>query len=232
MAGDGGTEFDESFRMTEAMCDFGQIHDNQYVDSKLKAELAVLDAIEKKGLRAKIIRVGNLSSRWKDSEFQINAQTNGFMSRLKAYKILGVYPVEMLDSEVEFSPIDYVAKSLVLLSGTPDKFTVFNNKNCHSIHMANIIEACNDFGMKVTIVRQSEFDDILAESLKNDEKTVQVSSLLSYRNNDGKSRHRIGIDNHFTIKALYRLGFSWSITGGMYIQKFLHSLEMLDFFTE
>lgn len=232
VAGDGGTEFDESFRMTEAMCDFGQIHDNQYVDSKLKAELAVLDAIEKKGLRAKIIRVGNLSSRWKDGEFQINAQTNGFMSRLKAYKILGVYPVEMLDSEVEFSPIDYVAKSLVLLSGTPDKFTVFNNKNCHSIHMANIIEACNEFGMKVTIVRQSEFDDILAESLKNDEKTVQVSSLLSYRNNDGKSRHRIGIDNHFTIKVLYRLGFSWSITGGMYIQKFLHSLEMLDFFTE
>ena len=232
VAGEGGPEFSADFKMTEAMCDFGQMHENQYVDSKLKAELAILDAIEQKGLRAKIIRVGNLSSRWKDGEFQINAQTNGFMSRLKAYKILGAFPVEMLDSEVEFSPIDYVAKSLLLLGGTPDTFTVFNNRNCHTVHFANIIEACNNFGMKVAIVRQKEFDDILAKTLANEDKTVQVSALLSYRNNEGKARQKIGCDARFTIKALYRLGFSWSLTGEMYIQKFLQALEMLDFFSE
>lgn len=232
VAGEGGPEFDENFKMTETMCDFGQIHENQYIDSKLKAELAILDAIEQKGLRAKIIRVGNLSSRWKDGEFQINAKTNGFMSRLKAYKILGVFPVEQLDSEVEFSPIDYVAKSLILLGGTPDKFTVFNNKNCHTVHFANIIEACNNFGMQVDIVTQKEFNEILASTLNDEEKTVQVSSLLSYRNNEGKSRHAIGSDNRFTIKALYRLGFSWSITGLIYIQKFLKALETLNFFDE
>ena len=154
------------------------------------------------------------------------------MSRLKAYKILGAFPVEMLDSEVEFSPIDYVAKSLVLLSGTPDSFTVFNNKNCHTVHFANIIEACNNFGMKVKIVRQKEFDDILSAALQNEEKTVQVSTLLSYRSNDGKSFQKIECDNRFTIKALYRLGFSWSLTGEVYIQKFLQALEMLDFFSE
>lgn len=232
VAGEGGPEFDENFKMTETMCDFGQIHENQYIDSKLKAELAILDAIEQKGLRAKIVRVGNLSSRWKDGEFQINARTNGFMSRLKAYKVLGVFPVELLDSEVEFSPIDYVARSLVLLGGTPDKFTVFNNRNCHSVHFANIIEACNNFGMKVDIVKQKEFDEILSETLTNEDKTVLVSSLLSYRNNEGKSRHSIRNDNSFTIKALYRLGFSWSITGLIYIQKFLKTLETLNFFDE
>ena len=232
VAGEGGSEFDENFRMIETMCDFGQIHENQYIDSKLKAELAILDAIEQKGLKAKIVRVGNLSSRQKDGEFQINAKTNGFMSRLKAYKILGVFPVELLDSEVEFSPIDYVAKSLVLLGGTPDKFTVFNNRNCHTVHFANIIEACNNFGMKVDIVKQKDFDQILSASLNNEEKTVQVSSLLSYRNNEGKSRHAIRNDNSFTIKALYRLGFSWPITGQIYIQKFLQALEMLGFFDE
>ena len=232
VAGEGGPEFDENFKMTETMCDFGQIHENQYIDSKLKAELAILDAIEQKGLRAKIVRVGNLSSRWKDGEFQINARTNGFMSRLKAYKVLGVFPVELLDSEVEFSPIDYVARSLVLLGGTPDKFTVFNNRNCHSVHFANIIEACNNFGMKVDIVKQKEFDEILSETLSNEDKTVLVSSLLSYRNNEGKSRHSIRNDNSFTIKALYRLGFSWSITGLIYIQKFLKTLETLNFFDE
>ena len=232
VAGEGGVEFPETFRMTETMCDFGQIHENQYIDSKLKAELAILDAIEQQGLRAKIIRVGNLSSRWKDGEFQINAKTNGFMSRLKAYKILGAFPVEMLDSEVEFSPIDLVAKSLLLLGGTPDSFTVFNNKNCHVIHMANVIEACNKFGMKVKLVSQKEFDEILADSLKDDTKTVQVSSLLSYRNNEGNSRHAISADGRFTIKVLYRLGFSWSITGLIYIQKFLNALDTLDFFRE
>lgn len=230
VAGEGGPEFGDDFKMTETMCDFGQIHENQYVDSKLKAELAILDSIEQKGLRAKIIRVGNLSSRWKDGEFQINAKTNGFMSRLKAYKILGAFPVELLDSEVEFSPIDYVAKSLILLGGTPDKFTVFNNRNCHTVHFANIIDACNSFGMKVNIVKQKEFDQILSSALSNESKMVQVSSLLSYCNNDGSLRHSIRNDNHFTIKALYRLGFTWSIPDSTYIEKFLRALEMLNFF--
>ena len=143
-----------------------------------------------------------------------------------------MFPVELLDSEVECSPIDYVAKSLVLLGGTPDKFTVFNNRNCHTVHFANIIEACNNFGMKVDIVKQKDFDQMLSASLNNEEKTVQVSSLLSYRNNEGKSRHAIRNDNSFTIKALYRLGFSWPITGQIYIQKFLQALEMLGFFDE
>ena len=86
--------------------------------------------------------------------------------------------------------------------------------------------------MKVDIVKQKEFDEILSETLNNEDKTVLVSSLLSYRNNEGKSRHSIRNDNSFTIKALYRLGFSWSITGLIYIQKFLKTLETLNFFDE
>ena len=86
--------------------------------------------------------------------------------------------------------------------------------------------------MKVDIVRQKEFDEILSSSLSNEDKTVQVSALLSYRNNEGKSRHTIRNDNRFTIKALYRLGFSWSIIGHVYIQKFLQALEMLGFFDD
>ena len=89
-----------------------------------------------------------------------------------------------------------------------------------------------NFGMKVDIVKQKYFDQMLSASLNNEEKTVQVSSLLSYRNNEGKSRHAIRNDNSFTIKALYRLGFSWPITGQIYIQKFLQALEMLGFFDE
>lgn len=230
VAGEGDESFDENFAMTESMCDFGQIHENQYVDSKLKAELAVLDAIENQGLAAKIIRLGNLSSRIKDGEFQINARTNGFMSRLKAYKILGAFPVELMDSPVEFSPIDMVAKALVLLSGTPNEFTVFNTKNCHYVHMANIIEAFNKFGLKINIVKQTEFDKILAETLNDDTKNVQVSSLLSYKSNSGGRRHNIKADTSFTVKALYRLGFSWPLTDMNYITKFLDALKRLGFF--
>ena len=64
-------------RLTEHDLYIGQnIDANKYVYSKFKAEELVLDAIAHHGLNAKIMRVGNLSARQKDGEFQINFNTN------------------------------------------------------------------------------------------------------------------------------------------------------------
>lgn len=49
--------------------------------------------------------------------------------------------------------------------------------------------------------------------------------------NSGKSNCRyVGWENSFTIKALYRLGFSWPLTGEAYIQRAVDALSTLDFF--
>lgn len=78
--------------MKENQLYFGQDLSNKYAHSKFKAEEMILDAIEQDGLDATIVRLGNLMSRQKDGEFQINSSTNAFMRNLKAYnRRSGIY---------------------------------------------------------------------------------------------------------------------------------------------
>ena len=72
---------------------FGQNLDNKYVYTKFKAEEALLKAVDERGLDGRIVRVGNLMSRYSDGLFQINSVTNGFMRGLRAYAALGMVSV-------------------------------------------------------------------------------------------------------------------------------------------
>lgn len=219
----------DNVKLKENMLDFGQVLDNKYTASKFAAENAVLEAISN-GLRGKIMRVGNLMSREKDGEFQINYSTNGFMNRLRAYSMIGCYPVESLDSEVEFSSIDFTAKAIVKLAGTPDKFTVFHPYNCHCVHMANVLEIMNKSGIQIDIVENRIFRERFNELLADDSKNMEISSLIAYMNSAKENRRYIDKENAFTVKALYRLGFSWHLTDESYIRRAVDALATLGFF--
>ncbi len=208
---------------------FGQNLDNRYVNTKFRAEEAMLEAIEG-GMQGKIIRVGNLMSRNKDGEFQINYMTNGFMNRLRAYSALEKFPVGSSDSPVEFSPIDYVAKAVVLLSGTNDEFTVFHAYNCHHIHMANVISVMNEKGLHIDVVDDKEYTEYFNVQLSDEKMNMKISSLISYNSSDGGQHRFIGSDNAFTIKVLYRLGFAWPLIDENYVERAIEALSTLDFF--
>ncbi|MFQ8805305.1 MAG: SDR family oxidoreductase [Alistipes indistinctus] len=92
--------------LTEQTLDMGQGLSNQYVKSKYDAEKIILGAIRDGRIEAKIMRVGNISPRESDGEFQANFQSNAFMGRLRAYLALGCVPYSHLDSPCEFSPVD------------------------------------------------------------------------------------------------------------------------------
>lgn len=189
----------------------------------------MLEAIAK-GLRGKIIRVGNLMSREQDGEFQINYSTNGFMNRLRAYSIIGEFPVSELDQPAEFSPIDSTAKALVMLAGTPDLFTVFHAYNCHHVHMANVLEVMNEYGISIKTVNEKDFRYRFNEMLNDEKRNTKISSLINYMNSGKANRHYVGWDNSFTVKALYRLGFSWPLTERQYINSAVDALSTLGFF--
>ena len=127
-------------KLTEQDLWLGQnIDANKYVYSKFKAEELVLDAIFNHGLDAKIMRVGNLSARQKDGEFQINFNTNNFLALLRAYVIIGMVPYDALSETFEFSPIDDVAHAIMLLATTPKDCTVFHPYNIHHPYFADIL---------------------------------------------------------------------------------------------
>ncbi|MGN0163217.1 MAG: amino acid adenylation domain-containing protein, partial [Candidatus Ornithomonoglobus sp.] len=207
----------------------GQTLDNKYAETKFRAEKAVLGAV-RNGLNGKIIRVGNLMSRESDGEFQINYSTNSFMKRLRAYVMLGCFPVGSMDAPAEFSPIEYTAKAVITLAGTPDKFTVFHAYNCHHVHMANVLDVMRGCGIDINVVSDAEFNDKFNEMLADEKHNMEISSLVSYRSSGSISRRYVGWDNSFTVKALYHLGFSWPLTAEEYIKRAVNALYTLGFF--
>ena len=224
-----GNKFSDDYRMKENQLYFGQDLSNKYVNSKYKAEVEILKAIDE-GLDAKIIRVGNLMSRQKDGEFQINSVTNSFLRSLRSYKALGKFPISMLDHKVDFSPIDETAKAILLFAETNKKFTIFHCFNSHQVEMGDVIDALNLAGIEIKKVSDEEFNLTMKSFMQDPQKNMLVSSLLSYSTSDNLEHKFIQSDQTFSIKALYRLGYHWPITDFKYLIKAFEALITLGFF--
>lgn len=210
---------------------FGQELDNKYIYSKFIAERDVLEAIARKGLKAKIMRLGNLSPRSSDGEFQINFRSNSYMRRLKAYRILGAVPLEALSSQTEFSPIDETAKAIVLLAGTNDNCVIFNVVNSHRELLLDVVDTMNRLGANIGAASPEEFGEMLQAALKDPAKAEVMQSLLAYTSrSDGRKVVFNKYSSDYTTAVLTRLGFRWSATTGDYMEQFLKALGSLGFF--
>ena len=120
-------------------------------------------------------------------------------------------------------------EAVITLAGTPDKFTVFHANNNHLVDMANVIDAMNDCGLKIQVVKQSEFQKHFEEVMHDEKRNASISSLIAYLGNN--SDRRIVISNNtFTIAALHLLGFRWPIITEEYIEKAIRALKSMDFF--
>ena len=209
---------------------FGQTIDNDYVKSKFLAERYVLEAI-KDGLRAKIMRVGNLAPRAKDGEFQINFVSNGFMGRLRAYLVIGAYPYSMMSYPVELAPIDETADAILRLCTTGDKCIVFHPFNNHYIPLGDIILRMKQMGLGINLCDDDEFMRCVKAAQSDKQKAAMLTTLLAYENKDSSKKvEMIRTENEYTTQCLYRLGFNWSMTADDYISAFLKALKGLGFF--
>ena len=210
----------------------GQELTSKYTASKFLAERAVLDAVRNHGLKGKIMRLGNLSARSTDGEFQINFRSNNAMAALKAYQILGCVPYEKDCAYSEFSPINEVADAIVRLSLTPDGCTVFQPGNVHWPPYGDTIDCMNRIGIPIERVENEEFQRRLNEAMQDPEKSELVQSLVAYKEaSDGRFRVGNGWDTKaYTAQVLLRLGFRWSFTTWDYIENYLRCLQGLGVF--
>ena len=209
----------------------GQFLGNKYIHSKFLAERLILDAVATKGLRAKIMRVGNLSARSTDGEFQINFSTNSFMGRIRVYNMIGCFPHDLRTSPVEFSPIDEVARAIILLSQTPKECCVFHPYNIHTQFMGDVLKVLEPITRGIEFVEMEEFENAM-EQAKNDPAKAQIlSSLLAYENMaHGQKTSDVKRSNDYTTQVLFRLGFSWSTTSMDYVERMLKAIAGLGFF--
>ena len=218
-------------KLTEQDLYIGQnIDANKYVYSKFKAEELVLDAIAHHGLNAKIMRVGNLSARQKDGEFQINFNTNNFLAMLRAYVVIGMVPYKALNERFEFSPIDEVAHAIMLLSQTPKECTVFHPNNTHRQFLSDILNGFAEAGITLKRVEIEEFQQSLDRMMENPDLVTLLRPLMAYDMGAGHQTRWIESSNEYTTQVLYRLGFQWPITAKGYVHRFVDTIVGFDYF--
>lgn len=221
---------DPSLLLTERMLDFGQSLSNQYVHSKYEAERLIMAAVRDRGLSAKIMRVGNLSARGTDGEFQINFRSNAFMGKLKAYVTLGCAPYAVMDAPCEFSPIDEVCRAILLLATTPRDMVVFQPCNNHRLPLGDVLHILGDAGMEVKAVETEEFKDAQREAMTDPQKVNALQPLMAYESDKTSRTTFIRYDSGFTNQILYRLGFRWNYTSHDYVERFIKAIDALNFF--
>ena len=222
----------ENIMPTEKTLYFKQMLINKYVRSKFLAERAILDAIANDGLNAKIMRVGTLSARYSDGEFQINAGTNSSMGRLKIYAIIGKCPFAQMDNLIEFSPIDEAAKVILMLSETPKECVIFHPVNHHNMSIGDVIRAMQNCGLDIKFVEQEDFQAAWQAAEEDLDKAKILTSSIAYRSsNDSAEVITFPKNNLYTMQVLYRMGYSWPVTMWEYVEKFINLLQKLGFFS-
>ena len=225
-------EVDENIVPAEKTLYFKQMLTNKYVRSKFLAERAILDAVANDGLNAKIMRVGTLSARYSDGEFQINAGTNSSMGRLKIFAILGQCPFAQMDNLIEFSPIDEAAKVILLLSETPKECVIFHPINHHNVAIGDVIRAMQSCGLDIKFVEQEEFQATWQAAEEDPIKANILTSSIAYRSGDKDAKViTFPKNNLYTMQILYRMGYGWPMTMWEYIEKFINMLQRLGFFS-
>ena len=212
---------------------FGQDLDNKYALSKFIAEREVLEAIAEKGLKAKIMRMGNLGPRSTDGEFQVNFHSNAFMGQLKGFQTLQAIPYSAMTTQTEFSPIDDAARAICLLATTNDNCTIYHVLNSHRPLYMDVINCINKIGCTVHSIDDQAFETILQEALQDNNKADILQSMLAYSTrSDGKTCVENTYTSDYTTQVLLHLGFQWDMTTWDYIEQFLLKIQSLGFFDD
>ncbi len=98
--------------LTDRELYIGQQFREHYSLTKFMAERVLLERMATHGLKALIVRVGNLSPRLTDGRFLRNPERNTFTMAMRMMAAEGVMPQAAADVEVDVSPVDVVAREL------------------------------------------------------------------------------------------------------------------------
>ena len=137
-----------------------------------------------------------------------------------------------MDNLIEFSPIDEVAKTILLLSETPKECVIFHPINHHNMAIGDVVRVMKSCGLEINFVEQEDFQAAWQAAEENPEKSQILTSSIAYRSGN-KDAEVITFpkNNLYTMQVLYRLGYSWPLTTWKYVEQFINLLQKLGFFS-
>jgi thioester reductase-like protein len=207
---------------------YEQYLENKYLASKFLAERMVLEAATK-GLSVKIIRLGNLMSRYSDGVFQKNYDTNAFLNNIKAIKKLKAVPPIMANVETDMSQIDCVARGILELCKTPEKSRVFHCMNNHYITLRDIIDALNTYDYGIEEVGVEKFKQIYEQNMnENIQGIITADFTIDDLGEEDDFDENVKIEQ--TTEILHSLGFDWPEPDIEYLKRLIDYLNKFNYF--
>jgi thioester reductase-like protein len=200
----------------------GQPLDNVYIHSKFEAEKKVYDMMLK-GLKAKVIRVGNLTNRALDYKFQPNYRENAFLTRVKAILEFGLFPDYLMSLYSEFSPVDLTAEGIVKIAQYADRQSVFHLNSNRPIYFDRFLDVVHMLGIPMRVADGKEFNKALQQTIKKSGTEYIYEAFQNDLDEQGRLVYdsNIHIINDFTVWFLKRVGFEWNETDIEYISGYI-----------
>ena len=193
------------------------------MDSKISAEYAIFKSATE-NLKYRIFRLGRLSWRTYDGKFQLNPDDNEFLSVLRLFILLKSVPEELLNMQMEISPIDFCARSIVKLINQNAYKGVFHIMNKNIVSVGEIISFLNKLDYQIQILKMEEFMNKfnnLSESLN----LKQVMKMCCVFNNKLTIEHN---DRVINVKTRQILGedFEWPEINLKYFEQYFHKFKI------
>lgn len=188
----------------------GEYHTSEYTKTKHQAEMLVLDA-KLNGADTVILRVGNLTNRSTDGKPIQNYQDNRFMNMLKYVIEEGYVNSQILNLDLQFSPVDLVASAVInLIRNNCEKHSVYHVYNDNMIKFERIFHLLKEYNIILSYNEtetyhytdnlNSEFAIIMAEEDEEDLVYPEASC-------------------DFTKWLLNKSGFNWKQIDDEYLNK-------------
>lgn len=225
-------DFSEDKIFDETNFYIGQNIENFYIKSKFEAEHIVLDAILD-GLPAYVIRMGNLTSRFTEGKFQQNHYENAFVNRIRSILQIGYAPDYLLNSYVEFTPIDYCGDAIIDLASHFNKeYSVFHLLNEKHVTMKRLYNTFKELGINIHAVSSDQFIEIINNLLKDDSKKSYLEGIINDLDENKKLVYEsnVKIESEFSKNILKKLGFEWPYIDKTYIKNYLKYLTDIGYF--
>ena len=207
--------------------------DNNYVYSKMEAEKLILQYMSK-GLTAKILRIGIVSGRFSDGFFQKRIDENAFYGRIKSIIKMHAISDAMTMQDVEFTPVDLCAKSIVTLAkNSVGDNRVFNIYNHNLITINRVIEALGKIGINVDVLSSGDFNDYILNLSKTQKEAIKgIINDFNYDENNLLTidyNFTVKVQSNYTKKYLHMLNFDWPVLDDCYLLKVLMHMKEVGF---
>ena len=207
--------------------------ENVYGRSKFEAEKAVLDAMVD-GLQANIMRMGNLTNRISDGQFQKNHESNAFLQRVKGVLELGLFPEYLIKDTnySEFTPIDEAANAVMTIARHfSTEQTVFHINSIKVVCFDKLVEIINQLRYDLKLVSGAVFTEALRQTAKQTGTEHIFETFINDMDENDQLNYdsNIRIENDFTVQYLKLLGFEWSDIDIEYLRKYVEYFKNIGY---